>query len=190
MPDGFVPIVKVIEIANDGYGFSSGSWYDAISRKIQHFIDTLESQPEGGICVCCDVDILFTRKSKDLADYLRAEIANKDLDMLFMREDTGECVNGGFYCVRNSEPVRNALKQAMLFCEKRTSFADQDYFNGIFKQSGVKWDYIDIAIVAWGWRVYDSRRTLFHHAVCSRNLDDKLRQQQEICRQFQIELPE
>lgn len=189
LPAGFDPIVKAIDIANDGYGFLTGSWYDAITKKIQHFIDTLASLPNGTICLCCDVDIMFIKNSGDLADYLQTKITKNDLDMIFMRENDSNRVNGGFYCVRNSERVRNALKQAMVFCEKRTQYADQDYFNGDeFKQSGVKWDYIDMRLMVWGMHVYDKNMALFHHAVCAGTLAEKMHQQQAVGSFFQLQL--
>lgn len=189
LPSGFHPVVKVIEIAKDGYGFCSGSWYDAIIQKIQHFLDTLKGLPEGTLCLCCDVDIFFAKRTDALANYLRDEMETRGLDMLFMQENQMESVNGGFYCVRNVERVRQALSHAMEYCMKKTQYADQDYYNSEeFKNSGVKWGVIDTSLVAWGGTVFNREKTLFHHAVCCVTMEDKLKQQNQIARLLKVSL--
>jgi hypothetical protein len=187
LPLGLVPMVKVLEVNNDGFGFRKDSWYDAIAQKIKHFEDILSTLDENALCICSDVDIFFTRADDSLSKYIVTEM--KDKDMLFMRENRDHKVNGGFYVVRNTPKVRNELANARTYCVRRSPLADQDYFNGDFRSSGVSWGYIDTHKVAWGTFIHHKTDTLFHHAVCATNLDDKLKQQDKIADQFGIILP-
>lgn len=187
LPASFTPVVKIIEIPNDGYGFCKDSWYEAIEKKIQHFVDTLTAQPDGTMCLCCDVDIFFTKQDDTLARYLVEELNSKGLDIIFMRECRTVSVNGGFYFVRNSPKVREELTKAMLHCRKRTKYADQDFFNSKeFRSGGIKWGYVDNALVAWGTAIFNANKTLFHHAVCTTNMTDKLEQQNKIARTLKV----
>lgn len=188
IPEGLEPIVKKIELIDIVHtGFATKSWYDAICQKIQFFIDTLESIPDDKICLCCDVDIFFIKKDQSLYTYLTEEMKNKNLDMLFMRENTSHEVNGGFYCVKNSDKVRSVLKEAKEFCTQMSGYGDQDFYNGNFKQKDIQWEYIDVSKVIWGENVFNYDTALFHHAVCCLNLEDKLRQQNRIAQSYKID---
>lgn len=190
LPLGFISDHKVINLVNDGFGFAKGSWYQAISMKIAFFIEKLETYPLGQLVLCSDVDIMFVKHRKsDLANYIKRTMREKDLDMLFLREADTDGVNGGFYVVKNSPRVRTVLKIAMDYCNRRTKFADQDYYNSSdFKNSGIKWDYIDNQYVAWATIIYNPNKTLFHHAVCTTNLIQKLHQQNMVARRLHIKL--
>lgn len=190
LPKCFEADAKLIVIPQDDFGYASQSWYDAIKLKIEHFKNVLESSNDGEIIICCDCDIFFTRSNDSLKNYIQSQIEQKNLDFLFMREAKTSHVNGGFYVVKNSALVRSILQKAIEHCDKKTPYADQDYFNGEdFQKSGIKWDYIDYKLVAWGNLVFDRRNTLFHHAVCTRDLQEKLKQQEKIARLFRLTLP-
>lgn len=190
LPNCFEPNAKLIQITQDKFGFATQSWYDAIKYKIQHFIDVLSNSPDGEIVICSDCDIFFTNSSDALKNYIIGEFDKQPLDFLFMREAESQYVNGGFYVVKNSLRVRSILQKAKEYCNKKSPLADQDFFNGDgFRKSDVKWTYIDYKLVAWGNHVFDKSKTLFHHAVCCRNIKEKIKQQDKISRTFGIVLP-
>lgn len=190
LPRCFEPNAKLIEIPQDNFGCLSQSWYDAIKLKIQHFNNVLETLPEGEIVICCDCDIFFVRSNDELKKYITDHINKHNLDFLFMREGKVEQVNGGFYAVKNSSLVRKALSSAIQYCDKKTTFADQDFFNGVeFKTSGIKWDYIDYNLVAWAELIFNRRKTLFHHAVCTKNIEEKIKQQDKVARLLRFQFP-
>jgi len=178
LPAGFKPYVKLITIQNDGYGFQKGSWYNAIAQKTDHAINTLASFPDQQLCVVSDVDIFFTKKTRDLVDFLQQAMKESPLDFLFMRENKAEACNAGFYCVRNSASVRQTLVEAREFCRKGTKLGDQSYFNG--PNFTLKRDYIPNRLVAWGTEIHNRQHTLLHHAVCVGTLQEKLKQQQNV----------
>lgn len=190
LPKDFVVCDKVIEVVQDGYGFQKQSWYDAISLKIQHFIDTLSTYPDGKIVLCCDCDIFFINQSSKLAECMIKRITEDNLDMLFMQEAQMPQVNGGFIVVKNSAKVQEVFKTARDYCLLKTPHADQDYFNSeeFQERSGIRWGFIDYNLVAWGNNIYDNKTTLFHHAVCASGLKEKLQQQDRIAQRFGIKL--
>jgi len=192
LPDMFVPSVKYIHsiTKNCSHGFQKQTWYDAIEMKIAHFIHTMEQYPDDTIFVCSDADIVFidTRQSTQpnvLYNYITHTLYAKKLDMLFLGEGHhDDKVNGGFYAVRNSQRVRDIMRKAKEHCKKKTPYADQDFYNSdeFQKDPNIKWAIIDRKYVAWGTIVFAPLHTLFHHAVCAKNMEEKLLQQTTVLR--------
>jgi hypothetical protein len=193
LPLGFNPIVFNLKVdKNDEFGFRRKTWYKAIDFKLKCIYRILKQKSPNEIILFSDVDIFFIKKDKTLFN-LAVEKFNEDplLDIWISREGIKNDVNTGFYFLRNNNKTSIFILNAIKSYHHGLPFADQTYFNNnlntfhlyntkICRKQYLKWDFIPNKYTIWGTQIYDKNNSIFHHATCTFNLEQKIIQQEQI----------
>jgi hypothetical protein len=170
-------------------GFMSDLFYNCIINKVKNLINKLyENRYKYEYYISCDCDIWFLKNRKNLWNNLEQYISNKDYSITFMREDRVDSINGGFFIIRNKyldisirflEKVYNLLINTP---RNEIPLLEQTIINNI--KSEINFGYIPNDYVIWGHMIYNKNNSLFHHAVCCNDVDDKLTQIKDTKKQF------
>ena len=189
---GFSNIIHKLDnntnvIFENGGEYQSDLWYYSIEHKLLHLIHTLQSfiQNDGNIFykppkyfIFSDCDIVFIKENQIQWTALESHIKTTPHDIYFMREYTVENANVGFYIIK-SEKIHTVLcyfkqiHELFLNTSKRDMpQGDQTLINNtIFK---LNYGYIPIDYYVWGKSIWNSAKSLFHHAVDCKNIDEKI----------------
>lgn len=165
-------------------GFQSDVWYYAVINKINHLIVSLKKREPYKYFIFSDCDISFISKNIDKWNMLEYELLNSSKNLFFMRENDEDNINSGFFIIKN-----NQLDNTIAFFEKIHSimknikhsdmpYGDQTIINK--NKHMIDFDYIPNKYVIWGKTVFNSRYSLFHHAVLCDTIDEKIAQINEI----------
>lgn len=187
LPLGFEAMSHFMDLKYPSFEYRTDGWYACIKYKLRYILDTLINMPENKIVLCSDTDIMFLKRDRTLADYALNIFKDKpELEMLFMREQKLDMINGGFYFVRNTAKVRAYMEEVWNKCDDRElQLADQTYYNSTLK-GRINYDYLPQEFVVWGRDIYDRNRALLHHAVCCKNIAEKIKQQNRIRVMFKM----
>jgi len=174
VPFGFKPFVKLVELENkDKFGYKTYSWIEANILKIKYFIEFLEDNKDGLIILCSDIDIRFLDQSNILYKEANKIFNEKDnLDMWIMPESQTK-VNNGLFFVRNNNKIRQFLKGFLLL-----DLTLQSYFNNNI--SSLNYEKIPSKYIVWSNLYENISQALIHHPVCCKNIEEKLKQQDQI----------
>lgn len=174
-------------------GFQTELWYYCVRNKINHLINVLKnynSLNEIKYFIFTDCDIIYIKKNINEWYNLENYVQNENKDIYFMRENTSNNVNSGFFIIKNNENITNIINffvevlQTIDTTEKvNMPHGDQTIINNL--KSKINYDFIPIDYVVFGSNIYNINKSLFHHAVCCRDVDDKIIQINKIKLKFE-----
>jgi hypothetical protein len=171
-------------------GFMTDLFHYCIIHKVEHLISTLiKNKGKYEYYISLDLDIWFIKKNSNEWLNLKSLIDNSNKDIFFMRENISNNVNGGFFIIKN-----RYIEKAILFLEEvynellikkkhELPMLEQQLINE--KKSKINYDYIPNEYVIFGKSIYNKNKSLFHHAVCCNDVNDKLKQIELIKYHFQ-----
>lgn len=174
-------------------GFQSDLWYYCVRNKINHLINVL-SHSTGMATVPCgltsgmkphyfiftDCDIVYIKKNVNEWSNLDNYIVNENNDIFFMRENTSNNVNSGFFIIKNNnlgniiEFFSEVLRTIDATDKKRMPFGDQSIINNL--KNTLNYGFIPNDYVVFGNTIFNKDKALFHHAVFCKDVDDKITQ--------------
>jgi hypothetical protein len=183
LPVGLNPLAFEFETNETKFGFRTKSWYDAIEFKLTSALNILRLRPNDEIILVSDSDIYFIKNDDTLITLAtQTFIENEHLDLWIMKENNRNGVNTGLFFIKNSELIRSFLTSAIENNPKHLPYADQSFFNENLNLLNFK--FIPNKYVIWATNIFEKNSSIFHHAVCTSNVEEKLRQQNFIISQF------
>jgi len=163
-------------------GFQSDLWYYSTNQKMVHLVNSLKkykSNTEYKYFVLCDCDIIFIKKN--IAEWQNLEIIlrnDTNKDIFYMKEYASD-VNTGFVIIKNNENIDNIIhfyEEAIHLFQNSSKltnkYGDQSVVNRI--KHKIRYGFIPNEYVIWGEKIYNKHKSLFHHAVCCKDVDDKI----------------
>lgn len=152
LPEGFIPFAKLC-----GEGVSG----------IEHYIEFLEDREDGEVVMCCDADVRFLRRGKQLVDAAIDRFAMGDIDMWAC-----DGVGKGLFFVKNSDRVRAFLEGVV-----------GEGGNGVAKfeeaaRGVLRVDRLPCGMVVLGEEV--GGRGALVHCATGGSVEDKIRQQERV----------
>jgi hypothetical protein len=164
-------------------GFQSDLWYYANLNKLMHLITILENYKKINTkyFIFTDCDIIFIEKNKEEWNNLQKFIDENENDIFFMRENTYDIVNAGFFIIKKNKNIKyiisffKFLLNNLLNREKQTiPCSIQTVINELL--NNINYDYIPNEFVVYGDIIFNSSKSLFHHAVKCNSLNEKNQQ--------------
>lgn len=164
-------------------GFRTPIWYLCILNKVKHVVDILkkyENVKRHCYFVFSDCDIWFIEKNQHEWNHLKHLIDSSNKELFFMREEGKHEVNSGFYIIKNNDNLPNVIRyfenvvNIMQNNKENYRGEDQVVINSTLHK--MNWGFIPNDYVVWGNNIYNRNKTLFHHAVCCRDVNDKVNQ--------------
>jgi len=187
-------IIHKLDIPNNSLTFNTGFqtdlWYFCVKNKMKHLIDTLENH-EKYKCdyfIYSDCDIWFIEKNKEQWKNLKSYVDENNKDIYFM-SNTHDIhlhdVNTGFFIIKNNQNIKTILKffkgvyeNMMNIPNDHMALGDQTIIN--INKWNINFGLIPNQYVVIGVYICDPTKSLFHHAVACRDVDDKLVQINQI----------
>jgi hypothetical protein len=173
-------------------GFQTDLWYYCIRNKLQHLIDVLKNHDSLNnikYFISTDCDIFYIKNNINEWNNLENYMQNENKDIYFMREDMTSDINGGFFIIKNNDNITNIINffikvlQTMDITEKvNMPLADQTIINKYKKI--INYGFIPNDYVIWANKIYNINKSLFHHAVCTIDVTDKIVQINQIKSNF------
>jgi hypothetical protein len=189
-------------------GFQSYLWFHCVSEKIKHLLNVLQTEKtsqEYFIFSDCDIHFITQNKIcwKELENHINTIDPHRDI--YFMRDYYIEDVNTGFYIIRNN---MNSIEKTITFFTavyqimKETlhrhqsdiitirdiiPHGDQTIINLI--KNHINYGYIPNEYVVFGTTIFNKEKALFHHAVMTNDITDKIEQINLINRELQSQEP-
>ncbi len=173
-------------------GFQTDLWYCCVKNKINHLINVLntyETLTDTQYFIFTDCDIYYIKKNINEWNNLENFIINENNDIFFMRENRTNDVNSGFFIIKNNKNIKNIIN---FFIEVQETFdktekkdmpyGDQSIVNNL--KNKINYGFIPNDYVIFGETIFNKEKSLFHHAVCCRNVDDKILQINKIKNKF------
>lgn len=181
-------MTDAISISFENTGFRTELWYYCVRNKINHLINVLQTYDRLNnikYFIFTDCDIIYIKKNIDEWYNLENYIQNENKDIHFMRENVSDDVNSGFFIIKNNDNITNIINffvevlQTIDRTEKvKMPFGDQSIINNLkFK---INYGFIPNDYVIFGTNIYNRNKSLFHHAVCCKDVDDKIIQINQI----------
>ena len=165
-------------------GYQSDLWYYCLSTKLNNLINTLKNHKlltHIKYFISTDCDIFYIKKNIDEWSNLESFMQNENKDIYFMRESTTNDVNGGFYIIKNNDNITSIIDFLIDVLQKLNEtdkinmpYGDQTIIN-IFKHR-INYGFIPNEYVIWASHIYNVNKSLFHHAVCTVDVPDKILQ--------------
>jgi hypothetical protein len=166
------------------FGFQTDSWYRFINNKLEHLLNVLIENKlsfKYKYFIFSDCDIQYFDINKQYWNQLEEFISKSNKSIFFMREELTTDVNTGFYIIKNNDYIDNIIRffQKIIMLNKITPkfkapLADQTIINN--NKHTIEFDYIPNEYIVWGKRIFNKKKAIIHHAVCTRNIDEKLEQ--------------
>jgi len=186
-------VIHKVENIETGANTQAGSaaWQGIIHYKIQFVIkmlhEFLERSIQNSIFIFSDCDIHFFMKNAQQWNHLISWFMSQPKSVAFMREDTQNNLNSGFYILK-SEYASKFIKileqvDATLHTQKDLQFGDQTVLQHL--QPQIDMTFIPDEFVIFGPET-KSIKALFHHAVGFPTRSEKV-QLMDMVKQF-IEL--
>ena len=162
-------------------GFMTKLFHYSIINKVKHLINTLnENKNEYKYYISTDLDIRYLQKNKNKWNELKNYIDNNINDIFFMREGMSNDVNGGFFIIKNQNIEKTIHFLTFIFNElitktqKQLPMLEQQLINE--NKHKINFSYIPNKYVIFGTEIYDINSALFHHAIGCADVDDKIKQ--------------
>ena len=177
-----------ISILFENTGFQTDLWYYCVRNKINHLINVLKNYD--GLnnikyFIFTDCDIIYIKKNINEWYNLENYIQNENKDIHFMREHSSDDVNSGFFIIKNNDNITSIINffievlQTIDTTEKvKMPFGDQSIINNL--KNKINYGFIPNDYVVFGSNIFNINKSLFHHAVCCRDVDDKIKQINQI----------
>jgi hypothetical protein len=173
-------------------GFQTDLWYYCVRNKINHLINVLKNYDYLNnikYFIFTDCDIIYIKKNVNEWYNLENYIQNENKDIYFMRECFSDDINSGFFIIKNNDNITNIINffvkvlQTIDITEKANmSHGDQSIINNLKKI--INYGFIPNDYVIWASNIHNINKSLFHHAVCCRDVDDKIEQINQIKSNF------
>jgi hypothetical protein len=158
-------------------------YYD-VTNKIMHLITVLENFKNNEIYkyfIFSDCDISFIQKNKDKWSELQSFIDENPNDIFFTREGVQDSVNTGFFIIKNNRNIKYIISffKNVLFNllnrEKGTmELGIQTIINEMLHN--INYDFIPNDYIVYGTTIYNNNKSLIHHAVNCKSIDEKITQ--------------
>ena len=173
-------------------GFQTDLWYHCVRNKINHLIHVL--QEYDGLTnvkyfIFTDCDIIYLKQNVNEWYNLEKYIENEDKDIYFMREHTSDEINSGLFIIKNNDNIKNIIDFFMevlqtfdTTAKDQMYFGDQSIINNLKKK--INYGFIPNDYVVFGTFIFNRNKSLFHHAVCCMDVDDKIIQIDKIKESF------
>jgi hypothetical protein len=164
-------------------GFQTDLWYYCVKNKIIHLKNILNKNrfSDYKYFIFSDCDVIYLNKNSNEWNNLENFIDNSENDIFFMRENTSEDVNSGFFIIKNNNNIEsiNVFFSEVLEIFNRSKkeeipLGDQSIINNI--KHKINYGFIPNDYVIFGTTIYNKNKSLFHHAVCCVNVDEKIEQ--------------
>jgi hypothetical protein len=165
-------------------GFQTDLWYYCVRNKIKHLINVLnkhETLTDIQYFIFTDCDIIYIKKNLHEWDNLENYIINENKDIYFMRESDSDKVNSGLFMIKNNNNIKNiinffieVLHTIDITDKNNMPDGDQSIINLL--KNNINYGFIPNDYVIFGEDIYDKKKSLFHHAICCRDVDDKISQ--------------
>ncbi len=165
-------------------GFQTDLWYRCVRNKINHLINVLKKYKGLNTIkyfIFTDCDIIYIKKNMHEWHNLENYIQSESKDIHFMREHVSNDVNSGFFIIKNNDKIENIIDfftevlQTIDTTEReKMPFGDQSIINNL--KNKTNYGFIPNDYVVFGMSIYNVNKSLFHHAVCCRDVDDKINQ--------------
>jgi len=97
-------------------GFQTNLWYYCVKNKINHLINVLnkyDTLTHTQYFIFTDCDIIYIKKNINEWNNLEKDIINENKDIYFMRENTSNDVNSGFFIIKNNNNIKDIIN---FFC--------------------------------------------------------------------------
>jgi hypothetical protein len=163
-------------------GFQTDLWYYCVRNKINHLINILndyESLSHIKYFIFTDCDVFYIKNNTSEWKELENFIINENNDIFFMREHTTDDINSGFYIIKNNNNIAyiiNFFVEVLqtIDVSKKTDMhlGDQIIINRL--KHKINYTFIPNDYVIFGTTIFNKNKSLFHHAVCCRDVDEKL----------------
>ena len=169
-------------------GFQTDLWYLCVKNKIHHLINVLKKYDNydkyDGLnnikyFIFTDCDINYIKKNINEWYNLENYIQNENKDIHFLRESWSDYVNTGFFIIKNNDNITNIINffvevlQTINQTKKENmDLGDQTIINNL--KHKINYGFIPNDYVVFGRNIYNINKSLFHHAVCCKDVDDKI----------------
>jgi hypothetical protein len=163
-------------------GFQTDLWYHCVRNKINHLINVLKKNDNLNnikYFIFTDCDIIYIKKNINEWYNLENYIQKESKDIHFMRENSSNDVNSGFFIIKNNDNITNIINffvevlQTIDTTEKiRMPLGDQSIINNL--KSKINYGFIPNEYVVFGTNIYNRNKSLFHHAIACRDVYDKI----------------
>jgi hypothetical protein len=173
-------------------GFQTDLWYYCVRNKINHLINVLtnyDNLTDIKYFIFTDCDIFYIKNNINEWYNLEKYIENEDKDIFFMRENISSDVNSGLFFIKNNLKIKDIIKffieviQLIDITKKEDMpLGDQSIINNL--KDKINYGYIPNDYVIFGTTIYNKNKSLFHHAIGCRDIDEKIEQINKI--KFQI----
>ena len=167
-------------VSFENTGFQTELWYYCVRNKINHLINVLKNGSNIKYFIFTDCDIIYIKKNVNEWYNLENYIQNENKDIYFMREHSSDDVNTGFFIMKNND-ITNIINffvevlQTIDITEKeKMPLGDQSIINNL--KYKINYGFIPNDYVVFGSEIFNINKSLFHHAVCCRDVDDKIEQ--------------
>ena len=162
-------------------GFNTDLWYYCIRNKINHLINVLnnyDSLTHTKYFIFTDCDVNYIKNNIHEWDNLEQDIIQENKDIFFMHEHSG-MVNSGFFVIKNNDNIKNIINffvevlQTIDTSEKKDMpLGDQSIINNL--KHKINYGFVSNEYVIFGSHIFNKEKSLFHHAVCCNDVDDKI----------------
>jgi Nucleotide-diphospho-sugar transferase len=169
-------------------GFQTDLWYYCVRNKINHLIHVLQGYDDLKnikYFIFTDCDIIYIKKNTNEWYNLENYIQNENNDIHFMRENITNDVNSGFFIIKNNNNIKNiinffieVLQTFDMTQKEQMPFGDQSIINNL--KGKINYGFIPNDYVVFGSCIYNRNKSLFHHAVCCNDVDEKIIQINQI----------
>lgn len=169
-------------------GFRTDLWYYCVTNKIKHLtnvLNTYDTLIDTQYFIFTDCDIMYIDKNINEWSNLENYIINENKDIYFMRENISDDVNSGFFIIKNNNNIKNiitffteVLETMNITSKESMPLGDQSIINNL--KHKINYGFIPNDYVIFGRNIYNKNKSLFHHAVCCKDVDDKISQINDI----------
>jgi hypothetical protein len=160
-------------------GFMTDLFHYCIIHKVEHLINSLKiNKDKYEYYISLDLDIWFLKSNFNEWNNLKYLIDNNSNDIFFMRESNQNEANGGFFIIKNKnlnkiiDFLSDIYKTLLIKKKHELPMLEQQLINE--NKHKIKYDYIPNDYVIWGQNIYNKNKSLFHHAVCCKDVDEKI----------------
>ncbi len=166
-------------------GFQTELWYYCVRNKINHLINVIKNYDDLKniqYFIFTDCDVIYIKKNINEWYNLENYIQNENKDIHFMRERTTNNVNSGFFIIKNNNNITNIINFFVEVLQTidtidttkkiKMPLGDQTIINNL--KGKINYGFIPNDYVVFGTNIYNINKSLFHHAVCCRDVDDKI----------------
>ena len=166
------------DVSFENTGFQTELWYYCVRNKINHLINVLKNGSNVKYFIFTDCDIIYIKKNVNEWYNLENYIQNENKDIYFMRENLSDDVNTGFFIIKNITDIINFFVEVLETIDTtekvKMPLGDQSIINNL--KYKINYGFIPNDYVVFGSNIFDINKSLFHHAVCCIDVDDKIEQ--------------